>query len=351
MVDKEFCMSSYLAFRYVEKEKTDFFPDVSYSKLNYNQNLAKILVYTVDDIDREIEKQICEFKLKYKKVGLFLSGGMDSAIIASYLKGNDAYTFRFLGGKYQEEELKRAELYAQYYDLNLHYVDISWDTVANNLEKVMRTKGGPVHSIEPQLYQGAIEAKQDGIDAMIIGNGSDYVFGGMDKLLQKDWGYNEFIERYIYTNPFDVLENPVSVEYLFERYRTGEKIDFLRFMNDVAIEESYSSYANAFNTAGMCYLDPYAKLKMGDKLDLKRIRRGESKYLIRELFKMKYPEMEIPEKIPMPRPVDIYFKDWSGPTRKEFKQNLDINTFNGNQKWQMYCLEQFLNMYENKVQG
>ena len=79
-------------------------------------------------------------------------------------------------------------------------------------------------------------------------------------------------------------------------------------------------------------------------LDLNRIRDGESKYLIRELFSMKYPGIPIPEKVPMPRPVDYYFSNWEGPKRKEFKENLDMEKFTGNQKWQLYCLERFLNL-------
>ena len=60
----------------------------------------------------------------------------------------------------------------------------------------------------------------------------------------------------------------------------------------------------------------------------------------------KYPEIPVPNKIPMPRPVDEYFKAWEGPQRPEFRKDIDLEGFTGNQKWQMYCLEQFLNMNE-----
>ena len=79
---------------------------------------------------------------------------------------------------------------------------------------------------------------------------------------------------------------------------------------------------------------------------MKRIRAGESKYVIRELYKKKYPDLSLPEKLPMPRPVDIYFKDWQGPTRPEFRRDIDMSALTGNQKWLLYCLEQFLNMHE-----
>ena len=85
---------------------------------------------------------------------------------------------------------------------------------------------------------------------------------------------------------------------------------------------------------------------MADELDLHRVRNGEPKYLIRELMKKKYPEIPVPNKNPMPRPVDSYFKEWAGPRRPEFKKDLDMSKFTGNQKWQMYCLEKFLEMNE-----
>lgn len=35
--------------------------------------------------------------------------------------------------------------------------------------------------------------------------------------------------------------------------------------------------------------------------------------------------------------------------RKEFREDIDINKYNGNQKWLLYCLERFLNYFENKT--
>lgn len=345
MIDKKYCMSSYMAFRYIEKEDMDFYPGMHHSNIVPIPDNQRTLVHTSDEIDREIGTQMEQFA--DKKKGILLSGGMDSAIVASYLCGADAYTFRFLGGDYQKEELERAEYYAEYYGLNLHYVDISWDTVISHLEPVMKAKAAPVHSIEPQILQAALQAKADGIEIMFVGESSDLIFGGMDGLLSKDWTFDEFMNRYIFTNPEDVLVEPESMQYLFERYRMdGDKIDFLKFMDDVFSIESSSSYLNAFAVADMSYFDPYARLKMADELDLYRVRHGEPKYLIRELMHKKYPEIPVPNKVPMPRPVDFYFKDWEGPSRPEFKKGLDMRKFTGNQKWQMWCLERFLNLME-----
>lgn len=344
MVDKKYCMSSYMAFRYIEDDEKDFYPNYKHRNIKVLADSERILVKTAEDIDREIGKQMEQFQ--DKKKGILLSGGMDSAIIASYLSGSDAYTFRFLNGQFQKEELERAEYYAKYYDLNLHYVDISWDTVISHVDACMKTKCAPVHSIEPQILQAALQAKEDGIEMMFVGESSDLIFGGMDGLLAKDWTFDEFMNRYIFTKPEDVLVEPESMQYLFERYRKGNYIDFLTFMDDVFSIESSSSYLNAFEVAEMPYYDPYAILKMEEELDLYRVRHGESKYLIRQLMAKKYPDISVPNKIPMPRPVDQYFATWEGPKRPEFKPNLDMKKFTGNQKWQLYCLERFLDMNE-----
>ena len=338
-------MSSYLAFRYIERDGIDFYDGLRHHNIPLPNESQLTFVRTAQDIDVEIQKVFDN--LKGEKLGICLSGGMDSAILASYMRGCDAYTFRFLGGDYQKEELARAEYYAQYYGLNLHYVDIDWNTVEQYLPIVMRAKNAPVHSIEPQLYQAAIQTKADGVTRMIVGESSDLIFGGMDQLLSKDWTVEAFQQRYTFLDPARVLKEPVDMSYLYERYRQGgDKIDFLHFMDDVFSRESSSSYYNAFAAADMPYTDPYALLRMADPLDLHRVRNGESKYLIRELMHNKYPEIPVPNKVPMPRPVDAYFKDWCGPKRPEFRRDIDMTQFTGNQKWQMYCLEQFLNMYE-----
>ena len=211
----------------------------------------------------------------------------------------------------------------------------------------MEHKGAPVHSIEPQLYVAAKQAQKDGITMLVIGDAADYVFGGMDGLLSKNWSYDQYVKRSVYVNPAEVLKEPYDMNEVFERYRLGKSsIDYLRFYDEIVTDESYASYENAFETAEMDFIDPYELLKMAKPLDLGRIRNGDTKYLIRDLFRMKYPETAVPLKKPMPRPVDEYFAKWEGPKRKEFRDDIDMSKYSGNQKWLLYCLERFLNLYD-----
>ena len=336
-----------MAFRFIERDDMEFYENVRHRRFVRPSENNKHKVYSAKDIDSCLT-DFFESNFFDKKKGLLLSGGMDSGILASYMPGCDAYTFRYLGGDLYKDELARAELFARINRMKLHYIDIDWDTtVEGYLDKIMIAKGEPVHSIEPQIMQAACSALNDDIDVMIIGAGSDDVFGGIDKLLSKDWKYDEFKRRFMYTDPDIVLNEPVDMDYAFEPWkRNVDDIDYMGFLDANSTLETDLSFYNAFLTAGLDYFDPYIMMEMGEPLDLYRIRHGESKYLIRELFRMKYQEIPVPEKLPMPRPVDLYFQNWQGPVRHEFKENLNMDAFTGNQKWQMWCLERFLNLME-----
>ena len=339
-------MSSYLALRFIERDDMDFFDEVHHEIIKSLLENQTVLVDSADDLDSALQKNM--EKMQGKRVGLFLSGGIDSGILASYFpKGSKAYTFRFLDGKFQKEELYRAKFFAEKNQLDLQYVQIDWNSVDACLDVILKRKGSPVHSIEPQIYTAAMQAKSDGIEYIVTGEGADRIFGGLDKILSQDWTLDDFAKFFTYLSPEKVLKNPVSMNYIFERYRIdGDKIDFVKFMDEVFARESSGSYVNSFAIAGMKYFEPYSTLKLKSPFDLSRIRNGESKYLIRGLFARKYPDFPIPEKIPMPRPVDFYFKNWNGVKRPEFREDIDLSTLTGNQKWQLYCLERFLNLFE-----
>jgi asparagine synthetase B (glutamine-hydrolysing) len=346
MTNKDFCLSSYIAFRYIWRTDMEFADGMQHKLIQPIADKERIPVATANDIDREIQKQFDSLYELFPNIGILLSGGMDSAILASYLRpGSHAYTFTASETSVFDVDQERAANYCRKFGLTHHLVDISFDDYKALTPIVMKTKCAPVHSIEPQIYKAAQMAIADGVDLIIVGESSDLIFGGMDKLLAQDWRFDDFVRRYTFLEPELVLTNPVNQNALFELYRQGEHIDFMRFMDEVFAIESSSSYLNAFGTANLPYYDPYARLIMSEPLDLSRVRNGEPKYLIRNLYAMKYPELQVPDKIPMPRPVDFIFRDWEGPSRPEFRQDIPMQQLTGNQKWQLWCAEQFLQTY------
>lgn len=345
--NKDFCLSSYMAFRYIWKDGMDFYKGFHHKNFEPFAESDRIPVHTSADIDTEIQKQIDALYQKYTNIGILLSGGMDSANLAAYLKpGSHAYTFTSESGVFNAD-VERAKKYCEKFHLVHHLIDITFEDYKYYTPIVMAHKCAPVHSIEPQIYKAAIAAKKDGVEMILVGESADLIFGGMDKLITPKWDYAGFTKRYTFLEPSLVLTNPVDQNDLYEKYRIGKDgIDYMLFMDEVFSIESSSSYRNAFEVAGLPYYDPYARLIMADPLDMERVRNGEPKYLVRGLYTIKYPELEIPFKIPMPRPVDTIFKNWNGPSRSEFRKDIPMETLTGNQKWQLWCAELFLNMFD-----
>ncbi len=344
IIDKDFCLSSYIAFRYLWKDGVEFAEGFQHKNYRPADDRERIPVRTSEDIDREIQKQFDALYKKYDNIGILLSGGMDSACLSSYLRpGSHAYTFNSVSGVF-DADIERARKYCEKWQLNHHLIDITMEDYERYTPIVMRHKFAPVHSIEPQIYKAAELAKRDGVQLMIVGESADLIFGGMDKLISPEWTFDAFVKRYTFLDPELVLTQPISQAEVYEKYRRGQDgIDYFRFMDEIFAVESSGSYLNAFGAAWLPYYDPYALLVMADPLDINRVRNGEPKYLVRGLYAIKYPELEIPFKIPMPRPVDAVFKDWNGPTRPEFRKDIPMQSLTGNQKWQLWCAEQFLN--------
>ncbi len=349
MIDKRFCLSSYIAYRYIYKNDVDFYEGLQHVNIKPVATHDQISVDSAKSIDYNIKEQINTLYKKYDNIGILLSGGMDSANLATYLKpGSHAYTFSDSHSDVFDMDVMRAKKYCSILGLTHHLIDISFEDYCLYTPLVMQAKCAPVHSIEPQILKAAIMAKRDGIQLLLVGESADLIFGGMDKLISREWKYKDFINRYTFLTPELVLNDPDTKIYeLYENYRQGsDDINYMKFMDEVFAIESSSSYLNAFAVAGMPYFDPYARLVMSCELDMNRIRNGEPKYLVRELFAMRYPGLPIPDKIPMPRPVDYIFKDWDGPTRPEFRKDIPMDRLTGNQKWQLWCAQMFLDINE-----
>ena len=211
----------------------------------------------------------------------------------------------------------------------------------------MKSKGAPIHSIEVQIYKAALKAKADGYERLIFGETSDINYGGLDKFFFSDWTVGNWLERYCYVMPYLALKD---FEVITEPLKVFEKngiINVHEFLRNFTLKTSMGSYINACKCAEIEFKSPYLMTYLSEPLDYKRIQNGESKYIVREIFKRLYPNMEVPVKISMPRPMNEWFSDWNGPTREEFWEQC-TKYMNGDQKWLVWALEKFLDICDGK---
>lgn len=342
-----FCMSSYLAFRYVPKKGYEWLPGMR-PEFPQCLDIDQVLVESPDEILLTLKTIINDIQ-DIETTAIFLSGGIDSAILAALLpKGTHAYTIDF-ESKSSIKESEYAALYVNINELNHHIVTVSWDDYIKYETLLMKYKKSPLHAVEVALYKASKIAINDGIKLIILGNGADSTFGGLDKLLSCDWKFEDFVNRYTFINPATVLKTPTNIRSVYEPFRNGDKINFIKFLKQIHGGGIIQAFNNSLNTAGISAIEPYEKLQLKNKLDLIRIRQGEPKYLLVDVFKSLYPNVPVPKKIPFARPMDEWLLDYEGPISNVFRDDININLFTGEQKYLLHCLDKFVNLLERTI--
>ena len=346
-IDKKYCMSSFLMYRTVADASKAF--DERYTPRLYEDDFSKIPINQSSELKTAIECQIAEWT-KDGKAAIALSGGIDSAIIAKYMpKGSTAYTFKcVVPGTEVTDESAQAAKYAKECGLKHKVIEIYWEDFVRFAPELMKHKGAPIHSIEVQIYKAALKAKEEGFERLIFGESSDVSYGGLSGLMSKDWRVGEFIDRYTYVKPYMVLKDSNLIIEPYLQYENGGFIDAHEFCRGFFLKEGMGSYVNACETAGIKAETPYIHTTFAEPLDMDRIRAGENKYIVREVFYSLYPGYEAPAKLPMPRATNEWMKTWQGPIRSEFWPHC-TDLFSGDQKWLVYALEQWLNILDEKV--
>ena len=326
-------MSAFLMYRMINPQENttvaDLFP-------------SRIPVHKSEELENYLKERVSNLG---GKTALALSGGIDSAILAKFMpKGSTAYTFKCVvpGTKVTDETIVAGK-YAEQCGLKHKIIEVYWEDFEKYAPILMRRKNAPIHSIEVQIHKAALVAKRDGIDTLVFGEAADAVYGGLNGLLSQDWTIGQFIERYSFVMPYRVLKNPGDALQTYRDWEREGRIDPHEFVSKVFINESVGSYTNAISAAGLDFVLPYPETYLAEPIDYERIRRGENKYLVREIFQRLYPNFVIPPKTPMPRPMNEWLKDWEGPKREEFWPHC-TEGMTGDQKWLVWCLEKFLDM-------
>ena len=345
MVNKIYAMSSFLQFRAVYDAKIKFAEKLGYPrKKNTDFAAERKSIETSEELYNHI-KDFMDCSVD-NRTALALSGGIDSAILAKFMpKGSTAYTFRcVVPDKSVHDEVTKAIYFCDANGLEQRIVDIYWEDIENLAPILMKHKNAPIHSIEVQIFKAALQAKHDGFDKLIFGEGADAVFGGLSSLLSRDYSIGEFIERYSFIMPYKVLKQFVVITEPYEKKCKNGNIDVHSFIDEQLFWEYMNSYYNACECAGIAFISPFLHV-VHKKLDIERVRSGDSKYLVREVFKQLYPDVEMAPKTPMPRPMDEWFSSWDGPKRPEFWKDCHVSMI-GDQRYYVWVLEIFLNMID-----
>ena len=206
---------------YDEKEKSLKSIQKEFFKLNKpdGKNTEELL-------KKAIKKRIN----KYHKMGLLLSGGVDSSFIASILKKENVNFKCYVAGLKEpglkdSEDIEYAEKLAKELNLELEVIRISLEDVKEYLKKVLPliednnvVKAG----VALPFYLCSEKAKEDGVKIMFSGLGSEEIFAGYQRHLNSQDVNNECLaglrkiyEKDLYRDDVITMKNNIELRLPF----------------------------------------------------------------------------------------------------------------------------------------
>jgi hypothetical protein len=301
-----------------------------------------VSVLSSEGLENALKMRLAGLFATSQNIGLLLSGGIDSALIASFLpRGTPVFTIQF-DAEGALDESPAAAAYAKKFELVFTRVTVGWSDYQSLSESLTRRKQAPLHPVEVALHVAARTAKASGIETLIVGNGADSNFGGMDLLLSRDWTAVDFQKRYTFVDPKKVLKESVSQSHVFIDYEQGGVFDTQTFLREIHGYGISMAFQNAILSADVQICTPYEDIRLGTSLDLARIRRGEPKYLLTKLFEDRFGVSRSPKKIAFARPMDQWMGPWSGPRSHCFREDIDLVELDGEQRWLIQALDIYL---------
>jgi len=153
-----------------------------------------------------------------KKIGILLSGGVDSSIITAIAKKyNKNITCYVASAQGKGDDEKYAEIVAKYLKLKLKIINVSEEETLEELPKLIKLleTSDPVKiGVALPFHFCAKEAKKDGIKVMLSGLGSEDVFIGYDRYSSnKDglYGLKNIFHRDLYRDDLVCMNNSIEL--------------------------------------------------------------------------------------------------------------------------------------------
>ena len=167
----------YLDFK---ENKTKLFYKGFYEKINIKNISYKTAVKNTKKLILNAIKSRINTK---KKIGILISGGIDSSLIAKIsakYKNVICYNVSTNNG----EDKKFTKLLEKKTNLNIKYINITEKAIKTAIPKVIKIieSSDPIKvSVALTFYFAAKQAKKDNIKIMLLGNGADDVFCGYSR--------------------------------------------------------------------------------------------------------------------------------------------------------------------------
>lgn len=235
-------LSKYSYFNLDEYSQTDYHPQNNY----------------IEELNETLYKSVGNQLISDVNLGVQLSGGVDSTLLAHYVSDYFKKDSRVLYGfsmtnhdspSYDEE--KYIDYAASFNDIRLHKVDMCFDSFINGVEKSIYAYEKPFYSLPcVGVYLFSKLAKQK-VTVLISGEGADEIGGGYYENFVKYEELKDYFNKGAYPKDLarydSVNGSPEFIKY-FSKIRAVESYTDLNFSGDLTtFLEDRQNYWNSLH--------------------------------------------------------------------------------------------------------
>ena len=154
----------------------------------------------VEDYERVFKKAVKKRARGIKRAGMLFSGGVDSTLVAKYLKDLRIQLKCYCVGVNGSSDIENAREAARALDLDLKVMNITREIIENSLPDIIESiemDGLLQVEVAIPMYLGAKMASEDDFRVLFCGQGPDELFGGYSwyKKVIREEGYLSLHEK------------------------------------------------------------------------------------------------------------------------------------------------------------
>ena len=282
--------------------------------------------YPKDDDLIDLLKSSVEYRcISDVEVGSYLSGGIDSTLIASLAKKVHSWTVGFNS----LNEFEWGKLGAEFIGTSHHEILFEEENFLNSAKLMIKKRKEPLSvPNEVLLYEMTKQVKTKNT-VVLSGEGADELFFGYDRIFawaqQNKWDLDSFDNYYSYGSHKD---NEIIEDVLAPFMNYGECIDIVAAFFQVA--HLHGLLRRLDNATMLCSVEarvPFVDHRLVEKMAgvpfNYRFQNGISKFPLKKLFKNYFPKKIInSEKIGFPVPISKIFNNKINPMDQWLEFNM-----------------------------
>ena len=282
--------------------------------------------YPKDDDLIDLLKSSVEYRcISDVEVGSYLSGGIDSTLIASLAKKVHSWTVGFNS----LNEFEWGKLGAEFIGTSHHEILFEEENFLNSAKLMIKKRKEPLSvPNEVLLYEMTKQVKTKNT-VVLSGEGADELFFGYDRIFawaqQNKWDLDSFDNYYSYGSHKD---NEIIEDVLAPFMNYGECIDIVAAFFQVA--HLHGLLRRLDNATMLCSVEarvPFVDHRLVEKMAgvpfNYRFQNGISKFPLKKLFKNYLPKKIINrEKIGFPVPISKIFNNKINPMDQWLEFNM-----------------------------